>query len=120
MSEKKKLRREDIVSKAGMSRRSMLGIVGGGLALGATAVVAGREARAQEPAQPLQVSDSDTGSGSDPANRPRTNHSDRDTRGGPDGSGDPAGYGVCKQRGHSDSDSGSGSDPGGEGRGPCR
>ena len=120
MSEKKKLRREDIVSKPGMGRRSMLGIVGGGLALGATGVVLGRQAQAQEPAQPLQVSDSDTGAGSDPANRPRTNHSDRDTRGGPDGSGDPGGYGVCRQRGHSDSDSGGDADASGQGRGPCR
>ena len=121
MTEKKKLRKEDIESRPGMSRRSMLGIVGGGLALGATAVVMGRpEAHAQDnQARPL-VSDSDTGSGADPANRPRTNHTDRDTHGGPDGTGDPSGYGICAQRGHSDSDSGSGADPSGEGRGPCR
>lgn len=119
MSDKKKLRKEDIVSGARMSRRSMLGIVGGGLAIGATGVVVGRQAHAQEPSQ-LNVSDSDTGGGSDPANRGRTNHTDRDSRGGPDGSGDPDGYGVCRQRGHNDADSGNNSDPSGQGRGPCR
>lgn len=119
MNDKKKLRKEDFISKTGMSRRSMLGVVGGGLASGAMAVVAGREAHAQEPAQPLQVSDADRGQRADPDNRPRTGHSDRDTAGGPGGSGDPADYGVCKQRGHTDADTGS-SDPAREGRGPCR
>jgi len=117
---KKSLKKEDIVSDSGMSRRSMLGVVGGGLALGATATVLGPQSQAKAQEAIELVSDSDTGSNADPANRPNTGHTDRDTRGGPDGSGDPGGFGVCKRRGHSDSDSGGSSDPGGEGRGPCR
>jgi hypothetical protein len=121
MSKKKSLRKEDIVSETGMSRRSMLGVVGGGLALGATSVVLGpaQRAKADDSAIPL-VSDSDTGQYADPADKPRSGHTDRDTQGGPDGTGDPGGYGVCRRRGHSDSDSGGSSDAGGQGRGPCR
>jgi len=118
---KKTLRRDEIVSSRGMSRRSVLGVMGGGLALGATAAVLGQEsqAKAQDGALEL-VSDSDTGSNADPANRPSTGRTDRDTRGGPAGSGDPSGYGICARRGHTDSDSGSNSDPANGGRGPCR
>jgi len=119
MSKKKSLKKEDIVSESGMSRRSMLGVVGGGLALGATSVVLGSQSAKADNSTEL-VTDSDTGNHADPADKPRSGHTDRDTQGGPDGSGDPGGYGVCRRRGHSDSDSGGGADPGGQGRGPCR
>lgn len=121
MSEDKKktLSKDDIVSTR-MSRRSMLGVVGGGLAVGAAATVLGQQSSAKaEDAIPL-VSDSDSGSNADPANRPSTGATDRDSNGGPDGSGDPSGYGICARRGHTDSDTGGGSDAAGSGRGPCR
>ena len=120
MSKKKTLSPDEIVSTRGMSRRSMLGVVGGGLAVGAATAIVGEQQQAGAQQAMELVSDSDTGGGADPANRPSTGATDRDNRGGPDGSGDPGGYGVCARRGHSDSDSGGSSDPGGGGRGPCR
>jgi len=118
MSDKKKsLSLDEIVTERGMGRRSVLGIVGGGLLLGTAAKVVGTTspASAQNEPEP-RASDSDSGQNADPAGRGRTGHTDRD--GG--GNSDRAGRGVCRERGHTDSDSGGSADPAGRGRGPCR
>ena len=118
MSDKKKsLREDEIVTEHNMGRRSVLGIVGGGLLLGTAATVAGTAspAGAQNEPEP-RASDSDSGANADPAGRGRTGHTDRDSG----GSSDAAGRGVCRERGHTDSDSGGSADAAGRGRGPCR
>jgi hypothetical protein len=118
MTEKKKtLGLDEIVTERQIGRRSVLGIVGGTLVVGAAATVvgaAGGRASAQNEEQ--LATDSDSGPNSDPAGRGRTGHSDRDSG----SNGDRAGHGVCCERGVSDSDGGAGSDPAGCGRGPCR
>jgi hypothetical protein len=115
MSDKKKsLREDEIVTERNMGRRSLLGIVGGGLLLGTAATVVGNEAKAQKPEE--LASDSDSGANADPAGRGRTGHTDRDSG----GSSDQAGRGVCAERGHTDSDTGGSADAAGRGRGPCR
>ena len=117
-----------------LTRRSFLGRVAGGVVAGAAILATGAEE-----AEALQVTDRDTGRGSDPPGRGYTGYSDSDSGRGSDrvnhgrrgrrrggnrvrgctdndrgSNSDPAGNG--RGTGYSDNDSGRNSDPGGCGR----
>ncbi len=119
-AEKKALTDDDIVTGRKLGRRSLLGLVGAGLA-GATALIGGaRPAHA--------VTDSDSGRCADPGGRGRGPRirGVTDSDGGP--CADPAGWGRRGRSGGggggrggpTDSDSGRFADPAGQGRGGVR
>lgn len=101
-----------------LTRRSFLGRVAGGVVGGAALMTTGIPE-----AEALQVTDRDTGSGSDPAGRGYTGYSDNDSGAGSD----RPNHGRRGRRGNNNStractdrDTGRGSDPVGRGSGTGR